>query len=186
MRIRTSVQVALIVGACTVLAPLYGPSIRARAATTPQDDLDKSFKALASVYSLIEQNFADPVSSEKAIYQGAIPGMLETLDPHSSFLSPDEWRDMQRRQSAQYFGVGMGLTVDGGQVVVDQPFPGSPALAAGLQRGDAIVSVDGHDTRELEYGEVANRLRGPRGTQVTIMVRREGYPQPISYTVTRA
>ena len=89
MRIRTSVQVALIVGACTVLAPLYGPSIRARAATTPQDDLDKSFKALATVYSLVEQNYADPVSSEKAIYQGAIPGMLRTLDPHSNFLDPD-------------------------------------------------------------------------------------------------
>jgi carboxyl-terminal processing protease len=80
----------------------------------------------------------------------------------------------------------MGLTVDAGQVVVDQPFPGSPASAAGLQRGDVIVSVDGHDTHDLEYGEVANRLRGPRGTQVTIMVRREGYSQPQSYTVTRA
>ena len=88
MRIRTSVQVALIVGACTVLAPLYGPSIRARAAT-PQDDLDKSFKALAGAYSLLEQNYADPISSEKAIYQGAIPGMLRTLDPHSNFLDPE-------------------------------------------------------------------------------------------------
>src|SRR4249919_3074435 len=105
MRIRTSVQVALIVGACTVLAPLYGPSIRARAATTPQDDLDKSFKALASVYSLIEQNYADPVSSEKAIYQGAIPGMLRTLDPHSNFLDPTEYQDMQRKQRAQYAGM---------------------------------------------------------------------------------
>jgi carboxyl-terminal processing protease len=100
MRIRTSVQVALIVGACTVLAPLYGPSIRARAATTPQDDLDKSFKALATVYSLVEQNYADPVSSEKAIYQGAIPGMLRTLDPHSNFLDPTEYQDMQRKQRA--------------------------------------------------------------------------------------
>src|ERR1035441_10068263 len=66
MKIRTSVQVALIVGACTVLAPLYGPSIRARAAT-PQDDLDKSFKSIATVLSLLEQNYADTVSSEKAI-----------------------------------------------------------------------------------------------------------------------
>ena len=122
MKIRTSVQVALIVGACTVLAPLYGPSIRARAAT-PQDDLDKSFKSIAGVLSLLEQNYADTVSSEKAIYQGAIPGMLQTLDPHSNFLDPQEWSEAQRRQSAQYFGVGMEITMDGPAVVASQPMP---------------------------------------------------------------
>src|ERR1035437_3554863 len=105
MKIRTSVQVALIVGACTVLAPLYGPSIRARAAT-PQDDLDKSLKAITSVYALVEQNYADSISSEKAIYQGAIPGMLRTLDPHSTFHDPTDYEDMQRKQRAQYFGIG--------------------------------------------------------------------------------
>src|SRR5580765_7341720 len=150
MRIRTSVQVALIVGACTVFAPLYGPSIRARAATTPQDDLDKSFKALAGVYSLIEQNYADPVSSEKAIYQGAIPGMLHTLDPHSNFLDPTEYQDMQRKQRAQYFGIGMLISMDpslpGAKVVAMEPFPGSPAWRADLRRGDIIVAVDGKDT----------------------------------------
>src|ERR1022692_295602 len=122
MKIRTSVQVALIVGACTVLAPLYGPTIRARAAT-PQDDLDKSFKSLTTVLSLLEQNYADPISSEKAIYQGAIPGMLRTLDPHSNFLDPEEYRQLQQNQRGQYYGVGMEVMMDGPHVVVVQAFP---------------------------------------------------------------
>ena len=149
MRIRTSVQVALIVGACTVLAPIYGPSIRARAAT-PQDDLDKSFKSLATVYSILEDNYADPISSEKAIYQGAIPGMLRTLDPHSNFLDPTEYSDMQRKQRAQYFGIGMLISMDGPKVIAMEPFPGSPAWRADLRRGDVIVAVDGKDVTKKD------------------------------------
>ncbi len=96
MRIRTSLQVAIVVGGCAILAPVYGPGLRAYAAT-PQDDLDKNVKALANAFSIIEDNYADKVSSEKAIYQGAIPGMLRTLDPHSNFLDPTEYQDMQRQ-----------------------------------------------------------------------------------------
>jgi carboxyl-terminal processing protease len=185
MRIRTSVQVALIVGACTVLAPLYGPSIRARAATTPQDDLDKSFKALASVYSLIEQNYADPVSSEKAIYQGAIPGMLRTLDPHSNFLDPTEYQDMQRKQRAQYFGIGMLISMDGTKVIAMEPFPGSPAWKADLRRGDVIIAVDGKDVTKKDSAGVADMLRGQRGSPVRVTVMREGATAPVTVTVIR-
>jgi carboxyl-terminal processing protease len=184
MKIRTSVQVALIVGACTVLAPLYGPSIRARAAA-PQDDLDKSFKALASVYSLLEQNYADPISSEKAIYQGAIPGMLRTLDPHSNFLDPTEYADMQRKQRAQYFGIGMLISMDGAKVIAMEPFPGSPAWRADLRRGDVIVAVDGKDVTKKDSAGVADMLRGQRGTPVRVTVMREGATEPVTVTVIR-
>ena len=171
MKIRTSVQVALIVGACTVLAPLYGPSMRARAAT-PQDDLDKSFKSIAGVLSLLEQNYADPISSEKAIYQGAIPGMLRTLDPHSNFLDPTEYQDMQRKQRAQYFGIGMLISMDGTKVIAMEPFPGSPAWRADLRRGDVIVAVDGKDVTKKDSAGVADMLRGQRGSPVRVTVMR--------------
>lgn len=162
-----------------------GSSQAAKTASS-DDDLTNGMRAVANVYSLVEKNFADPVSSERAIYQGAIPGMLQTLDPHSNFLDPEEWRDAQRRQSAQYYGVGMELTTDGDQVVVGQPFANSPALAAGLRRGDMIVAVDKQNARGLDLGAVANLLRGPRGTPVSITVAREGVKDPITYTVTRA
>src|SRR5260370_12070609 len=184
MKIRTSVQVALIVGACTVLAPLYGPSIRARAAT-PQDDLDKSFKSLAGVLSLLEQNYADPISSEKAMYQGAIPGMLRTLDPHSNFLDPNEYQDMQRKQRAQYFGIGMLISMDGPKVIAMEPFPGSPAWRADLRRGDVIVAVDGKDVTKKDSSGVADMLRGQRGSPVRVTVMREGATEPVTMTVIR-
>src|SRR5579872_6800900 len=134
MNIRKPVYVALFLAASALLAPWYGPAIRARAATPASagDDLDGSVRALTSAYALIEKNFADPVSSEKAFYQGAIPGMLHTLDPHSNFVDPAEWREMQRRMKAAYFGVGMEITMDSGKVVVTRPFVGSPASKADL------------------------------------------------------
>src|SRR5438067_519449 len=171
MKIRTSLQVAIIIGACTALAPIYGPGIRARAAT-PQDDLDKNVKALASVFSLLEDNYADKISSEKAIYQGAIPGMLRTLDPHSNFLDPAEYADMQRKQRAQYAGIGMLISMDGPKVIAMEPFPGSPAWRADLRRGDVITSVDGKDVTHKNSQDVADMLRGPKGTQVRVAVLR--------------
>ena len=133
--------------------------------------------SVAEAYALVEKNFADPISSEKVFYQGAIPGMLRTLDPHSNFVDPAEYREMQRRQRAQYFGVGMLIGVDtGNRVVVMEPFPGSPALNADLRRGDIIQAVDGKDAAGMGSADVANMLRGPKGTQVRVTVKREGAP----------
>lgn len=184
MKMRSTGYAALLVAASALLSPLYSPEIRARAAS-PQDELERSIRSVAAAYALIEQNFADPVSSVHAIYQGAIPGMLHTLDPHSDFLDPVEFSDMQRKQRALYFGVGMLISMDGAKVVVMEPFPGSPAWNAGLRRGDVIVAVDGHDTAGKDSAAVAVMLRGPRGSQVNIAVRREGASEPVSMTVTR-
>src|SRR5437016_12632987 len=146
MRIRNTALAIVIAAATVVFASLYGPEIRARAAT-PVDDLDKEMKSVAAAFALVEKNFADPVSSEKAFFQGAIPGMLHTLDPHSNFVDPAEYREMQRRQRAQYFGVGMQITMNNNnQVVVMEPFPKSPAWNADLRHGDVISSVDHKET----------------------------------------
>ena len=180
-------KVALIAVACAGtagLALVYTAPTRAMAASS-DDDVAKGVKAMTDAFTLIEQNFADPVSSEKAFYDGAIPGMLRTLDPHSNFLDPNEFRDMQRRQRAQYFGVGMEITIDEGKVVVNRPFPDSPAWNAGLRRGDIIVAVDGHATDGMDTGDVANMLRGPRATKVSVTVRRQGGNTPVTLSVTR-
>jgi carboxyl-terminal processing protease len=175
MKIKRSATL-LCIGAL-LLAPVFGAA--------PQDDLERSIKTLTSALSLVNQNFADPVSTEKAIYQGAVPGMLRTLDPHSSFLDPTEYQDMQRKQRAQYFGIGMLISMDGPRVIAMEPFPGSPAWRADLRRGDVIVAVDGKDVTGKDSGAVADLLRGPRGTQVKVSVRREGATEPVTVTVTR-
>ena len=183
MKTRRTRLVALLALGSAALTLVHAQKTKT---ASSDEDLTNGFRSVIDAFSLIEKNFAETVSSERLLYQGAIPGMLLTLDPHSNFLDPEEWRDAQRRQSAQYFGVGMELTVDGDQVVVGQPFPNSPAMTAGLQRGDVIVAVDRQDARGLELGAVANLLRGPRGTPVTVSVRREGFAQPFSFTLTRA
>jgi carboxyl-terminal processing protease len=184
MKIRNTAFAVTIVTATVLLAPIYGPVIRAHAASST-DDLDKDMKSVAGAFALVEKNFADPVSSEKAFYQGAIPGMLHTLDPHSNFVDPLEYREMQRRQHAQYYGVGMQITMDGPRVVVMEPFVNSPAWNAGMRRGDVISAVDGKDTLGMDSGAVAELLRGPKGTQVQVSVRRDGATEPYTATVTR-
>src|SRR5882757_1553873 len=154
MKIRNTVFATIIVAAAVLLAPVYGPAIRASAASNG-DDLDKDMRSVASAFALVEKNFADPVSSEKAFYEGVIPGMLHTLDPHSSFVDPKEYREMQRRQHAQYYGVGMQISMDGPKTVVMEPFPQSPAWKADLRRGDSISAVDGKETTGLNSAEVA-------------------------------
>jgi carboxyl-terminal processing protease len=171
-------------------APQAEAARRLPAPATPAsaDQLDAGMRQVTDAYALIEKNFAEDVPADRAFYQGAIPGMLETLDPHSSFLDPAEYADMQRKQRAQYFGVGMLITVDppsGGNTVAYEPFPGSPAQLAGLRRGDIIAAVDGVKTLGVNSQKVADMLRGPRGTEVHVTVQRPGVTDPITFAVTR-
>ena len=186
MKLRQTLAITAMVAASAVLALVGGQGFRAHAATTPGDELPKSMHSVAEAYALVEQNFADPVSAEKIFYQGAIPGMLRTLDPHSNFVDPAEYREMQRKQRAQYFGVGMLIGVDtGNRVVVMEPFVNSPAWKADLRRGDTIAAVDGKDTNGMTSADVANLLRGPKGTVVHVSVKREGAPGLVTADVTR-
>jgi len=182
---RSAVFVPLVIVLGAMVAGLWAPGVAHTATGQLEGDLRSNVKSFASAYALIEENFASPVSPEKAIYQGAIPGMLRTLDPHSNFLDPEEYKLLQQNQRGEYYGVGMEVTMDGPHVVVVQAFPGSPAARGGLRRGDAIVAVDGYNVEGEDSGAVADRLKGPRGTQVKVGVRRYGVPQIVSAMVTR-
>src|ERR1022692_2454457 len=167
------------------MAGLWGPGVAHTATGQSEGDLRGNVKSFASAYALIEENFADAIAPDKAIYQGAIPGMLRTLDPHSNFLDPEEYRQLQQNQRGQYYGVGMEVMMDGPHVVVVQAFPDSPAARAGLRRGDVIAAVDDHNVEGEDSGAVADRLKGPRGTQVKVGVRRYGAAKTVSFMVTR-
>src|ERR1044072_4935606 len=166
MNIRNTIFALSIVVAAAVFAPVYGPVLLAAAG----DDLNKDMKTVADVFSLVEKHFADPVSSEKAFWgdQGgsaAIPGMPHTLAPHSNFVEPAEYREMQRRQHAQYYGVGMSIMSDSPYRAVGmEPFAESPASTPDLRRGDVIAAVDGKKTAGMDSAAVADLLRGPKGT----------------------
>src|SRR3954451_25240946 len=139
----------------------------------------------AKFYAIVDQNFVDPLKPEKAIYRGAIPGMLRPLDPHSNIFDPKDYQAVLEDQKGTYYGVGMQVSTRNSKTVVIAPFPGSPAYRAGLRPGDIIVSVNGKSTEGLNTTEVADLLKGPRGTEARVVISREGAPDYISFTVIR-
>src|ERR1039457_214585 len=167
------------------MAGLWGPGVAHTATGQSEGDLRGNVKSFASAYALIEENFADAIAPDKAIYQGAIPGMLRTLDPHSNFLDPTDYQDMQRKQRAQYFGIGMLISMDGTKVIAMEPFPGSPAWRADLRRGDTIIAVDGKDVTKQDSAAVALLWRGQPAPPVRVPVTREGAAEPVTVTVIR-
>jgi carboxyl-terminal processing protease len=181
---RSLVVVPLVVFFCSLAGGFFGSRVSV-AAASQGDDLPGDVGSFTRAYALVEQNFADPVSPDKAIYKGAIPGMLRTLDPHSNFFDPRDYQLLREDQKGHYYGVGMQVGPRGGKTVVMAPFPGSPSYKAGLRPGDIISKVNDKPTDNLSTTEVADLLKGPRGTQVTIVVVREGNTEPLSFAVTR-
>jgi len=180
---------------CTVLGGLYGRQVEA---TTSGDDSEvkNSISEFTRVYNVVEQNYADAVDPDKAIFGptelsiGAIPGALRSLDPHSNFYDPQAFSKLREDQEGKYFGVGMQIGQRPGKlgkpiVVVLAPIPGSPAFRAGLRPGDIIAKVNGQSTEGMNTQQVAERLKGPKGTRVHITATREGYDQPLEFDITR-
>jgi carboxyl-terminal processing protease len=150
------------------------------------EDMRSSIRKFTQVFQVVEQNFADKVNPDDAIYEGAIPSMLHTLDPHSNFLDPKAYQRLQEDQAGHYFGVGMMVGEPEGKAIVIYPFRNSPAWRAGLRPGDEIISVNDVHTEKLDVDGVSSLLKGPRGTPVTVEVRRSGLAEPKWFHVTRA
>ena len=177
--------VPLTILLCAVIGGVWGPRTGLAAAAS-EDDIRDNFRQFTQVLSIIENQYADSVDTEKAIFHGAIPTMLRTLDPHSAFFGPDAYKQMRDEQRGQYAGVGMQIGVRNGRTVVIAPFPKTPAYRAGLRPGDVIAQVDGETTEGLNTTEIAQRLRGPAGTKVRIGVERRGVEGLIEREVIRA
>ena len=175
--------IVLLAGA--LVGGFYGPHIQAAATAGSTDEISQDVQNFTKAYALVEKNFAEPVNADKAIYKGAIPGMLQTLDPHSNFFDPKEYLALRDDQRGHYYGVGMTVGPRNGKTMVMAPFPGSPAYKAGIRPGDVITAVNDKPTDNLNTTEIADLLKGPRGTQVKIVISREGSEAPLTFVVTR-
>ncbi|HXZ12851.1 MAG TPA: S41 family peptidase [Candidatus Sulfotelmatobacter sp.] len=180
---RGIVVMVLVLAVCAIVGGLYGPTVRATAAGS--NDLQDSIKSFTRVLSIVERNYADPVDVDKAIYDGAIPGMLRVLDPHSNFFDPRQYSLFKEEQQGKYYGVGMIVQARESQTVVLAPFVGSPAYKAGIRPGDVIIKVNDKPCEGLTTVEVADMLKGPKGTTVHISLGREGWEKPIEVSVVR-
>src|SRR5579863_6245034 len=166
-----------------VLGGIYGPNVRAT--TASRDDYQSSVYDFTKVLDVVQANYAEPVDIDKAVYQGAIPGMLRMLDPHSNFFDQKQFALLREDQRGRYYGVGMVVAPRENHTVVMTPYVGSPAYNAGIRPGDVIMKVDEKSTDGLTTTEVADMLKGPKGTVVKITVSREGYSDQLSFSVTR-
>ncbi|PYT15617.1 MAG: S41 family peptidase, partial [Acidobacteria bacterium] len=183
-RRRNYLLVPLFIALCSIAAGVFSGG-GVSAATSPDDPVSQSLKSFTKVYDAVEQNFADAVKPDKAVYKGAIPGMLRTLDPHSTFFDPREYQLLREDQRGHYFGVGMQVGPRGGKTIVMMPFAGSPAYKAGLRPGDVILEVNDKKTDSLSTTEIADLLKGPRGTHVQVVVGREGVDKPLAFNIVR-
>src|SRR5262244_2707355 len=130
-------------------------AVAAFAADDPGDQLARELKRLVDVFSTVD---ADPVAPEIAFYQGAIPGMLKTLDPHSIFFDPGQYDQLKQMEKSEHKGFGTIVSVLPGRVIVLQAAPGSPSAKAGLTPGDEILAINGYVLARLEFEQLVQLL----------------------------
>jgi carboxyl-terminal processing protease len=189
--------VPLFLAASALIGGLVGPGAgtlaaasqasQRNASTSSDEDLKTSIEAFTKVYDIVDQNYSDKLSADKAIYKGAIPGMLRTLDPHSNFFDPKEFGALREEQHGMYYGIGMliGAQPRTGKPMVIHPFGGTPAYKAGIRPGDLLLEVNDKRVDTLTTTEVADLLKGPRNTKVQVVVSREGAAKPITFNLVR-
>ncbi|HEY1501322.1 MAG TPA: S41 family peptidase [Acidobacteriaceae bacterium] len=184
---RTLFSLVVLFAVCALGGMVLSQQVGAQSAQDESTFRD-GLKSFSAVYDIVAKNYAEPLTGEmpdKAIYDGAIPEMLHTLDPHSSFYDPKAYARMKEDQHGKYYGVGMIIVQQNGKVVVVNPIEGSPAFRAGVHPGDIITSIEGTSAAGMTSDDVANRLKGPRGTKVNVTMTRVGASSPINFDLVR-
>ena len=141
-------------------------------------------KLFSDVLSHVQRDYVEETKSKDLVY-GAIKGMLETLDPHSGFMPPETFKEMQAETKGRFEGLGIEITMKDGVLTVVAPIEDTPAFRAGILAGDQIIKIDGESTKNLTLMDSVKKLRGPKGSQVTISIMREGLTKLRDFTLTR-
>jgi carboxyl-terminal processing protease len=174
---------AFVIGALLVVLTLsIGGSVASKSA-----DAGATYEHLrlfTEVLSIVQNQYVDEVPPKELIYS-AIKGTLRGLDPHSSVLDPDSYKEMQVETSGSFGGLGIEITLRDDVLTVVAPIEGTPAYRAGLSTGDRIVKIDGLATKDMQLADAVKRMRGKPGTKVTITVVREGWTEPKDFEITR-
>jgi len=147
-------------------------------------DIYKSLKLFNEALDLIDKNYVEEIDS-KVIIEGAIKGMTRSLDPHSSFMNADMYKELQVDTKGAFGGLGIEISIQNDIITVVSPIEDTPAYKAGVKALDQIIAIEGESTKGFSLFDAVQRLRGPKGTQVTISIMREGFDKPKDFTITR-
>ncbi|MEM8571953.1 MAG: S41 family peptidase [Pseudomonadota bacterium] len=161
---------------------LAGPIVAQEAAR--EANVYEQLDLFGDIFERIRSVYVEPVD-EKELIEAAIDGMLASLDPHSSYLPPDDFDDMRVQTRGEFGGLGIEVTQENGYVRVVSPIEGTPAERAGIQPGDFITHVDSESVLGLNLNDAVDLMRGPVGSDITITITREDEPEPFDVTITR-
>jgi len=149
----------------------------------PADQLARDLKKLVDIFNIADREAADPVAADAAFYQGAIPGMLKTLDPHSIFFDPGQFEQLKQMQKSESKGFGSIVSVLPGRVIVLQAMEGTPSAKSGLTAGDEILAINGYELARLEFDQLVQLLTAARQQEAQLYVRRPGTARVLRFTL---
>jgi len=173
------ISIALVVGFAISIGWMC------RVSALNKEETYEKLKLFNAVLSKVQTQYVEEVDTEKLIY-GAIDGMLKVLDPHSSFMSPDLYKEFKVEMKGSFSGLGIEITIKNGVLTVISPIEDTPAYRAGIKAGDNIVKISGESTRDMSLMDAVKLMRGQEGTQITISIMRKGLSEPMDFTITRA
>ncbi len=155
------------------------------AKTNPQEDeVFKELKLFSDVLNLVQDQYVEKVDTKKLVY-GAISGMLKSLDPHSSFLTPEDYQELQIETKGKFGGIGIEITIRNGILTVVAPLEGTPADRAGIRANDQIIKINGELTQDMTLMDAVQKMRGAKGTKLKLTILREGERKPLEFELVR-
>lgn len=176
-------KITIFITLFSALVIFIGMGVQRRCAAQGGNDYE-SIELFTDVLSIVKKSYVEEVDTKKLIY-GAINGMLSSLDPHSSFMPPETYKEMKIDTKGSFGGLGIEITIKDGILTVISPIEDTPAFKAGIKAGDQILKIDDKFTKDLTITEAVKRMRGPKGSKVTISIFREGLDKPKDYTLER-
>ena len=144
----------------------------------------KTLKTFNEVLDLIQKNYVEDVDANTLI-KGAINGMMKSIDPHSSFMTADMYKELEVDTRGSFGGIGTEITIQKDLLTIVSPIEDTPAFQAGVKAGDQVIMIDGQSTKDITIAEAVKKLRGKKGTKVTLTIMREGFTKPKDFVLTR-
>ena len=172
----------LLISAVTICIAFASVTLY-RSATAAGNDYE-SIELFTDVLAIVKKSYVEEVDTKKLIY-GAINGMLTALDPHSSFMPPDMYKEMKIDTKGTFGGLGIEISIKEGMLTVISPIEDTPAFRAGVKAGDQILKIDDKFTKDLTIMDAVKRMRGEKGTKVTLTLMREGFERPKEFSLVR-
>ena len=162
-----------------VLAGQWVPNVSA----VPRQDYE-TLETFTNILSIVRKNYVEDVET-KNLVNGAINGMLTSLDPHSAYLTPDLYKELQMDTQGRFGGLGIEITVKNGVLTVVSPIEDTPAFKAGVKPGDMIFKIEEDFTKDMTLVDAVKRMRGPKGSKINLSIKREGNPELINLILIR-